>query len=113
MPVLKIKQNGSWVEVWGAIGNNVAPKSTSITLFANSWVGNDQPYSQSIEINETTANSKIDLQPTAQQIIELQDAEISLMVQNNGDGTFTAWAIGSKPTKDYTFQILITEVVSV
>jgi DNA/RNA endonuclease YhcR with UshA esterase domain len=117
MPILKIKQDGSWVEVWGAIDNNTSndffPKCTSITLLADSWVGDSQPYSQSVEINSTTINSKIDLQPTAQQIVDLQYIETSLMVQNNGDGTFTAWAIGSKPTSDYTMQVLITEVTPV
>lgn len=121
MPILKIKQDGYWIEVWGAVNNGttggtssvITPKCTSITLLANSWVGDSQPYSQSVKINSATRNSKIDLQPTAQQIVDLQYIETSLMVQNNGDGTFTAWAIGSKPTSDYTMQVLITEVVSV
>ena len=63
-------------------------------------------------MNGITANSKIDLQPTAVQIVELQDSEITLMLQND-DGVVTAWAIGNKPTKDYTMQVLITEVVRV
>ena len=117
MPVLKIKKNGSWVEVWGAtIDSSISasvPKITSITLHAALWAGTSQPYSQSVVISTATTNSKVDLQPTAQQIVDLQDAEISLMVQNNSDGTFTAYAIGNKPTQDYTVQALITEVVSV
>lgn len=88
------------------------PKSTTISLLAANWVGDANPYSQVVTINGVTANSKIDLQPTAVQIVELQDAEITLMLQND-DGVVTAWAIGNKPETDYTMQALITEVTPV
>lgn len=114
MPVLKIRKNGEWVEVWGATNdtNVSAPKSTSINLLAANWVGETQPYSQGINISVVTANSKIDLQPTAAQIVELQDAEITLMVENN-NGVLTCYALGNKPTSDYIMQALITEVVPI
>lgn len=112
MPVLKIRKNGAWVEVWGATNNvNIsAPKLTMVTLLASAWVGDAEPYSQNININAATVNSKIDLQPTAEQIAALQNEETSLMIQNNGDNTYTAYAIGNKPTSDYKMQVLITEV---
>lgn len=116
MPVLKIKTaSGTWQEVWGALssGSASAAKMTTITLLADSWIGNSEPYWQSVEIAAATVNSKIDLQPTADQIISLQSSETSLMVQNNGNGTFTAYAIGNKPEVDYEIQILISEVVYV
>ena len=118
MPVLKIKKtDGSWQEVWGCINNGVAggasaPKLTTITMPASGWQGSSSPYSQVVTCSGVNVNSKLDLQPTPTQIVELQDAEISLMATNN-NGVVTVWAIGNKPTSDYTMDVLIKEVVVV
>lgn len=117
MPVLKIKKtDGTWQEVWGCIssgsGSADAPKLTSISMPAANWGGDNNPYSQIVECNGVNVNSKLDLQPTPTQIVELQDAELSLMLTNN-QGVVTAWAIGGKPTSDMTIDVLITEVAVV
>jgi hypothetical protein len=88
------------------------PKSTTVTLKSSAWTGSTNPYSQKVSISGVTANSKVDIQPTVTQIVELQNKEIALMIENN-NGTTTAYAIGGKPTKDYTMQVLITEVQQV
>jgi hypothetical protein len=90
----------------------IKPKCTSITLPATSWIGDTNPWSQIVTVNGVTANSKIDLQPTAIQIVELQNNDIAFMAEND-DGVITVYAIGSKPAKDYTMQALITEVAIV
>lgn len=105
------------VYVGGTNQNNAtklatAPKITTISIPAASWTGNAAPYSQVVTVNGVTANSKVDLQPTATQIIALQDADIMLMTENN-DGVVTVYAIGGVPISDYTMQALITEVVVV
>lgn len=117
MPVLKIKKSdGTWQEVWGALGGNTGgasmPKLTSITMPASGWKGSSSPYSQVVACNGVDVNSKLDLQPTAAQVVSLQKSETTLMVSNN-NGTVTAYAIGFKPTVNYTMDVLITEVVSV
>lgn len=94
------------------LGVAAAPKSTTITLPAASWESNVNPYYQVVEIAGTTANSKVDLLPSAQQIVALQNADIMLMTENDA-GTISVYAIGGKPTVDYTMQVLITEVVPV
>lgn len=88
------------------------PKITTVTLPAANWTGATNPWSQEVAINSITATSKIDLQPSAQQIVSLQNSETILMASNDG-GTVTFWAIGTKPTVDYTMQVLITEVTYV
>lgn len=88
------------------------PRIATITLVADAWEGSANPWSQVVTVNGVSVNSKVDLQPTAQQIVALSDAEISLMISNES-GTVTAWAIGNKPTVDYTMQVLITEVAYV
>ena len=91
---------------------DLLPKYATVTIPAANWTGNTNPWSQVVTINGITANSKVDLQPSAPQIVALQDAEIALMLQNDS-GTITAWAIGNKPVEDYTMQVLITEVTYV
>lgn len=119
MPVLKIKKSdGTWQEVWGAIGGGsggsggVMPKMTTVTMLANSWIGSGNMYSQTVDCNGVNVNSKLDLQPTPQQIVTLQDAEISIMLTNT-NGIVTAWSIGGKPSYDMTMDVLITEVTIV
>ena len=90
----------------------VLPRVSTISLPASAWSGTKEPYSQVVEILTATASSKIDLQPSAQQIVDLQNAEISLMIGNDG-GNLTCYAIGNKPTVDYTMQVLIQEVAYV
>ena len=89
---------------------SLIPKIEMITIPAANWTGDKNPWSQVIHVNGVTANSKLDLQPTAVQIVALQDAEITLMIQND-NGVVSAWAIGNKPTEDYTMDVLITEVI--
>lgn len=87
----------------------VLPRITTISLPKASWTGSSEPYKQVVNVNTVTSATKIDMQPTAQQIVSLQNAEISLMVENNG-GVVTCYAIGNKPTVDYTMQVLLQEV---
>ena len=87
----------------------VLPRVATITLSANAWIGSSHPYSQVVNVATATASSKIDLQPTAQQIVSLQDEDIALIAQNN-NGVVTVYALGGKPKLDYTMQILLTEV---
>jgi hypothetical protein len=87
----------------------VLPRVSTITLPKANWKGSSEPYSQVVTVNTVTSATKIDLQPTAQQIVDLQNDEISLMVENNG-GVITCYAIGNKPTVDYTMQVLLQEV---
>ena len=90
----------------------VLPRIATVSLPASGWTGSSNPYSQVVTVNGVTANSKLDLQPTAQQIVQLQNEDIALITENNA-GTVTFYAIGGKPTSDYTMQVLLTEVAYV
>jgi hypothetical protein len=88
------------------------PRIATVTLASNAWTGSASPYSQVVAVNSVTVSSKIDLQPTAQQIVSLQNDDIALMAENNA-GTVTFYALGGKPAVDYTMQVLLTEVAYV
>jgi hypothetical protein len=91
---------------------DLLPKAATVAIPSANWAGDANPWSQVVTVNGVTANSKVDLQPTAVQIVDLQNNEITLMLQND-NGVVTAWAIGNKPVQDYTMQVLITEVMRV
>lgn len=87
----------------------VLPRISTITLYASDWSGASNPYYQTVNINTVTASTKIDLQPTAQQVVSLQQEDIALMAENN-NGSVTIYALGGKPKSNYTIQVLLTEV---
>ena len=95
-----------------AIIDALRPKSATVSLSKSNWAGIANPYSQVVTINGVTANSKIDLQPTAAQIISLKNEGVA-MVAENDNGTVTIYALGNKPSSDYTMQVLLTEVTPV
>lgn len=100
--------NGDLQIDYNALANKPI-KMTTINLLASNWTGINSPYSQVVTVNGVTENSKIDLQPTPTQLIELQNDDIALMISNE-NGTVTAYALNYKPISDYTMQVLITEV---
>lgn len=91
---------------------SLKPKSTTISLSAAKWTGNTQPYSQVVTVNGVTENSKVDLQPTATQIVQLKNEGVAMVTENNM-GKVTIYALGAKPSADYTMQVLVTEVIPV
>lgn len=84
-------------------------KISSVTLVANQWEGAASPYYQVVEILGTTPKSKIDLNPTVEQLNIFYNKDLAFVVGNN-NGVITVYCIGQKPTNDYTMQVTIKEV---
>lgn len=82
---------------------------SELILRASDWTGTESPYSQVVEVNGVTANSKVDLNPTGEQLNSLATNRTILNTAND-NGTVTVYAVGNKPTEDYTMQVTITEV---
>ena len=108
MAVLKIKKDGVWTEVWGAT-NEGATKLTTITMPAASWTGSASPYSQVVTVSGVNDMSKVDLQPTQAQLVELQANGIALMAVNNNN-VVTVYAFNKKPASDMTMQATVMDV---
>lgn len=87
------------------------PKITTIELPASGWTGSELAYSQTVSVANVTENSQVDLHPSPAQLQELLTSEISLIAANDS-GTVTVFAIGGKPSSDYTMQIIISEVTT-
>ena len=81
----------------------------SVTLFAHNWIGNSSPYWQVVSIPNVTPYTKVDLQPSAEQLAIFHKKDIAFTTANE-DGVVTVYAIGDKPKNDYTIQVTTAEV---
>lgn len=90
-------------------GGSNSVKST-VSLLASRWVGENSPYSQVVTIEGATRYSKVNLQPSANQLDIFHDKDLAFVTENE-DGVITVFAIGDKPTMDYEMQVTLQEVV--
>ena len=90
---------------------NVVPivPVTSVTLLASSWVSDGDAHSQVVELAGVTAHTKVDLQPTVEQLREFHHKVLGFVAENEA-GVVTVYSIGDKPTNDHTIQVTLTEV---
>ena len=80
-----------------------------VELLSSKWEGTTSPYSQVVTIAGATENSKIDLNPSVEQLVIFHEKDIAFVTENE-DGVITVYCIGQKPILDYTMQVTITEV---
>ena len=85
------------------------PRIVEVNLLADAWAGDVSPYSQVVEVPSVTEFSKVDLQPSVEQLELFHDKDLAFSTENDG-GVITVFAVGDKPTRDYTIQATITEV---
>lgn len=86
-----------------------ATKIVNIKLAASAWQGDEDPYSQVVTIDGVTPKTKVDLLPDVEQLAIFHDKDIAFVTEND-DGVVTVYAIGDKPTQDYTMQASLKEV---
>ena len=90
--------------------NKFATRLASVTIYASEWVTESENlHAQVVTIDGTTPNSKVDLLPSAEQLIVFHNKDVAFVTENE-DGVVTVYAIGDKPLLDYTMQAQITEV---
>lgn len=93
--------------------NKVAQTPASVTLYADRWEqGEDEAmwYQEVVVANATvTENSKVDLQPSAEQLLIFYEKDLTFVTENVG-GVVTVFCIGEKPANSYIIQATVTEV---
>ena len=72
-------------------------------------VENQDAEKASINIAGVTEYSKVDLQPSVEQMSIFHEKDLAFMTENDG-GVVTVFCVGQKPTNDYTVQVTISEV---
>ena len=101
---------GDGVNEFEALPYVTSGYAKSVTLLADAWVGDASPYSQVVTVDGVTEYSRIDLNPTVEVLAELTEAEVTLVAEN-ANKVVTVYALNEKPTKDYTIQITVIEVL--
>lgn len=81
----------------------------SLNLPTASWTGSD-PYTQTVTITGSTANTKVDIQPSEKLYDKLVADNVGYLAIKNVDGTLTAVAKGGKPSVDLTVQVTYNNV---
>lgn len=99
----------------------ILPKPISITLYADKWeqLTNDDgeaiadTYYQVVTVDNATitSNSKVDLQPSPEQLVDFYDLGVAFTVANS-NGVITTYVVGDLPTEDYTIQATVTEIIT-
>ena len=85
----------------------------TLTLAAASWTGSASPYAQGVTITGGTATSQVDIQADAVAIQQMLDDGTNAIYIANNNGTFTAYAVGEKPTADLNIQVTVYDVKEV
>ena len=98
-----------------SVDSFILPKPISVTLYADKWEaceGINLRWHQIVTVTngKITQNSKIDLQPTPDDLVEFYDLDLTFVTEND-NGVVTVFCVGQKPTKDYTIPATITEVI--
>lgn len=103
-----------------SVDSFILPKPISVTLYADKWEemldaeGNvvADTYYQVVTVENAviTANSRVDLQPNPDQLLDFYDMGIALTTENDA-GIVRIYVVGDKPEKSYNIQATITEVV--
>ena len=102
-----------------SVDSFILPTPASITLFADAWQpvldGDGEPianrYYQPVTVNNAviTPNSKVDLQPSPEQLAIFARKDITFTTINAG-GNVRVCIVGEKPTQEYVIQATVTEV---
>lgn len=96
-----------------SVDSFILPTPASVTLYADKWEQiSDKKWSQEVTVDNATItfNSKVDLQPSAEQLTIFHEKDLAFVTENE-DGVVTVFCIGQKPMNDYVIQSTITEVV--
>lgn len=105
-----------------SVASFVFDEPPSVTLKAEKWTkatddnGNviqNRYYQDNVEVRNAniTPYSKVDLQPSPEDLLIFYEKDITFTTVNE-DGKIRVCVIGQKPTRDYTFQVTVTEVLT-
>lgn len=95
----------------GSGGNGTSARITDISLPVSAWKGGESPYSQVVDMDVVSIRSQINLQLSVEQTAKICSSGFALTAENN-EGVVTVYAIGNKPTEDYTIQATVMEVLA-
>lgn len=87
--------------------------SITTTLTASGWSGTTSPYTQRVTVTGGKATSQVNVQGDATAIQQMLDDGTNAIYIANNNGTFTAYAVGGKPTANLSIQMTVYDVKEV
>lgn len=97
-----------------SVDSFILPKTASVHLDPTQWKqeGDDDRYYQVVTVQNgiVTANSKIDLNPSSEQLSIFHMKDLAFVAEN-WDGQVRVYCIGQVPQNVYEIPVTITEVV--
>lgn len=96
-----------------SVDSFILPTPASVTIYADRWVHtSDNRWYQIVTIDNAiiTPNSKVDLQPSSDQLSVFHEKDLAFVAENE-DGVVSIFCVGQVPQNDYTIQCTVTEVV--
>ena len=85
----------------------------SVTLTVAGWVADGDDWKQPVTIAGGAAGKQVDLEADKTAIKQMLDDGTSALYIANNNGTFTAYAVGEKPTADLSIQVTVYDVKEV
>lgn len=85
----------------------------SVTLTVAGWVADGDDWKQPVTIAGGAAGKQVDLEADKTAIKQMLEDGTSALYIANENGTFTAHAVGEKPTADLSVQVTVYEVKEV
>lgn len=95
------------------INLSIGRGQSEVTLLANKWVpqNNEAYYTQVVSVDGiVTNNTRVDLQPTVDQLIYILEDSLSMFAVNQ-NGVITVYSVGGKPSLDMTIKVSTQEVI--
>lgn len=102
------------VQMDGPFGGSggTSSKLTVIHAAVADWKGGTSPYSQVVQVDGISLNSKVDIQMSVEQLARFYNQEIVFTTENKG-GVVTLFAVGDKPAADCDFQATVSDIVAI
>ena len=96
-----------------SVDSFILPKPISVTIYADKWEqASDDRWYQVVSVDNATItpNSKVDLQPSSEQLVIFHEKDLAFVAENE-DGAVSVFCVGQVPTNNYTIQATVTEVI--
>lgn len=96
-----------------SVDSFILPKAASVYIDPTQWKqASDDRYYQVVTVQNAvvTANSKVDLTPSAEQLDIFHEKDLAFVAENE-DGVVSVFCVGQVPTNPYTINATVTEVV--
>lgn len=96
-----------------AVAGKAITNKLTLTLTAAGWVADDDDWKQPVTITGGVAGQQVDVEADKTVIKQMLDDGTNAIYIANNNGTFTAYAVGEKPTADLSIQVTVYDVKEV